>query len=136
LNNNPFKPSFSAFIISGLAVIAFSQFLIQLFGQTIPGVVVSFFKEAGVAVIILAMFVFALSWMLKAKPHNRPKNYTVVPFDIFGKETQINGLRTEFRTHDVAWNFMKQYKRDYPLNNFALVSDIQKSQKKTIFKYI
>ncbi|KFM17507.1 hypothetical protein SCCGRSA3_01862, partial [Marine Group I thaumarchaeote SCGC RSA3] len=38
--------------------------------------------------------------------------------------------------HDVAWSFMKQYKKAYPLYNFALVSDNQKSEKPTIFRYI
>jgi len=134
--NNPFRPTFSVFIISGLAVIAFSHFLFQLFGQTIPGVILTFFKEIGVVVVIFVVFVFALSWILNARPHNTPKKYLVVPFDVFGKQTHIDGLRTEFKTHDVAWSFMNQYKKNYPLNNFALVGDIQKSQKKIIFRYI
>ena len=79
---------------------------------------------------------FALAWLLKAKPHNRPKNYNVVIFDVFGKQSHIEGIRTEFKTHDVAWSFMKQYKESYPLYNFALVSKLPKSEKPTIFRYI
>ena len=82
------------------------------------------------------MFVFASAWLLRARPHNRPRKFSVVIFDVYGKEIQLDGIRTDFKTHDVAWSFMKQYKLDYPLNNFALVTDIQKSQKRTIFKYI
>ena len=124
------------YILTALAVISFSSFVAVLFGQTIPSIVMTFFKIAGEYVILGAVFVFALSWLLKAKPHNRPKKYSVVVFDVFGKQTTIEGIRTEFKTHDVAWSFMKQYKKAYPLYNFALTSQLPKSEKPTIFRYI
>jgi hypothetical protein len=74
--------------------------------------------------------------LLKAKPHNIPKKYQVIVFDIFGMESQINGLRTEFKNHDVAWSYMKFYKKSYPLHNFAMVTKQKNSLKKIIFKYI
>ncbi len=124
------------YIITALAVISFSNFMIVLFGHTIPGIILSFFKVAGEYVILGSVFVFALAWLLKAKPHNRPKQYSIIIFDIYGKQTSIEGIRTEFKTHDVTWSFMKQYKKTYPLYNFAMVSNISKSDKPTIFKYI
>ena len=124
------------YIITGVAVISFSNFVAVFFGQTVPGLFLTFFKIAGEYVILGAVFVFALAWLLKAKPHNRPKNYNVVIFDVFGKQSHIEGIRTEFKTHDVAWSFMKQYKKSYPLYNFALVSKLPKSEKPTIFRYI
>lgn len=124
------------YILTALAVISFSNFMAVLFGQTIPGVVLAFFKIASEYVILGAVFLFALAWVLKAKPHHRPKSYYVIPFDVFGNRSHIDGLRTDFKTHDVAWSFMKQYKVEYPLYNFALVSDLPKSDKPTIFRYI
>ena len=124
------------YLITGLAVISFSNFMIVLFGHTIPGVIITFFKLAGEYVILGAVLIFAFAWFLKARPHNRPKQYSVVVFDVFGKKSQIDGIRTQFKTHDVAWSFMKQYKESYPLYNFALVSDVPKSDKPTIFRYI
>ena len=124
------------YLVTVLAVVSFSQFMTQLFGQTIPTIIWTFFKDAGEAVVLAAVFVFAFAWILKARPHNRPKSYSIVVFDVFGKESTIEGIRTEFKTHDVAWSFMKQYKKSYPLNNFALVSDLPKSTKRTIFRYI
>ena len=124
------------YIITGLAVISFSNFMIVLFGHTIPGVIITFFKLAGEYVILGTVLIFAFAWFLKAKPHNRPKEYSVVVFDVFGGKSQIDGIRTQFKTHDVAWSFMKQYKESYPLYNFALVSDVSKSDKPTIFRYI
>jgi hypothetical protein len=127
---------FRAFLIAGSAVIAFSHFIYTLFGITIPAIVWNFFKEFGAVIIMASVFVFAIAWLLKAKPHKRPQNYFVVLYDIFGNQSKIDGLRTEFKTHDVAWSFMKSYKKSYPLYNFALVSDIPNSERKTIFRYI
>ena len=124
------------YVITVLAIISFSNFLIILFGYTIPGIFITFFKLAGEYVILATVFVFALAWLLKARPHNRPKQYSIVVFDVFGKKIKIEGMRTQFKTHDVAWSFMKQYKKEYPLHNFALVSDLPKSDKPTIFRYI
>lgn len=127
---------FKAFLLAGTAVVSFSHFVYNLFGVTIPAIVWEFFKEFGAAIIMMSVFVFAVMWLLKAKPQKRPQNYSIIPYDVFGNESQIDGLRTEFKTHDVAWSFMKHYKKSYPLYNFALVSELPNSEKKTIFKYL
>ena len=124
------------YTFTAIAIIAFSNIVVELFGQTIPNVFMTFFRNASEAVILASVFLFAVAWLLKARPHNRPKKYNVVIFDVFGKETQIDGIRTEFKTHDVAWSFMKQYKTAYPLYNFALVSKQLQQDRPTIFKYI
>lgn len=124
------------YIVTVVAVISFSNFMSILFGQTIPGIFMTFFRYAGETIILTAVFLFALTWLLKARPHNRPKSYSVIAFDVFGRQSKIIDIRTEFKTHDVAWSFMKQYKKSYPLYNFALVSNFPKSTKPTIFRYI
>ena len=124
------------YTFTAIAIIAFSNIVVELFGQTIPNVFMTFFRNASEVVILASVFLFAVAWLLKARPHNRPKKYNVVVFDVFGKETQIDGIRTEFKTHDVAWSFMKQYKTAYPLYNFALVSKQLQQDRSTIFKYI
>ncbi|MDB9722122.1 hypothetical protein OAA51_03800 [Nitrosopumilus sp.] len=124
------------YVFTVLAISSFSSFLVVLFGQTIPGIILAFFKMAGEYVILGTVLVFAFTWFLRARPHNRPKDYRIVPLDVFGKKSEIDGIRTEFKTHDVAWSFMKQYKQTYPLHNFALVSDLGNSDKPTIFRYI
>lgn len=95
-----------------------------------------FFKESGQAVVMLTVFIFMLSWMLRAKPRNKFQSYSVICYDVFGNISSIDGLRTEFKIHDVAWSFMKHYKKAHPLYNFALISNISNSEKKTIVKYI
>ncbi len=125
-----------SYIFTAVAVISFSNFMAVLFGHTIPSTVLTFFKFAGETIILGAVFLFALTWFLKARPHNRPKSYSIVVFDVYGQKSKIQDIRTEFKTHDVAWSFMKQYKKAYPLYNFAMVSILAKSNKPTIFRYI
>ncbi len=108
---------------------------LMVFGNMIPGVFQTAFKVAASGVILGAVFVFAMAWLLKAKPHSRPRAYRVVIFDVYGRESAIDGLRLNFRNHDVAWSYMKQYKASYPLHNFALVSDNPESRP-TIYRYI
>ena len=131
-----FFTTLKPFAITYISVIAFSNFVFVLFSQTVRDIIWSFFKDAGGGVILGMVFLFALAWLFKARPHKIPKQYQVIIFDIFGKESQIDGLRTEFKNHDVAWSFMKFYKKSYPLCNFAMVTKQKNSPKKIIFKYI
>ena len=136
MNVSKFFKNLKPFTITYISIIAFSNFVFVLFSQTIRDVIWSFFKIAGETVIFGMVFLFAFAWLLKARPHKIPKKYQVIIFDIFGKESKIDGLRTEFKNHDVAWSFMKFYKKSYPLYNFALVAKQKNSYKKIIFKYI
>jgi len=124
------------FIITYISVISFSNFVFVLFSQTIRDIIWSFFRDASGVIILGLVFLFAFAWLIKARPHKIPKKYLVTSFDVYGMETHIDGLRTEFKNHDVAWSFMKFYKKSYPLYNFALVSQEMKQVKKIIFKYI
>ena len=136
MNLPKFFDNLKPITITYISVIAFSNFVFVLFSQTVRDIIWSFFKDAGETVILGVVFLFALAWLFKARPHNIPKKYQVVVFDIFGIESEINGLRTEFKNHDVAWSYMKFYKKSYPLHSFAMVTKQKNSPKKIIFKYI
>ena len=136
MNLSKFFSNLKPITITYISVIAFSNFVFVLFSQTVRDIIWSFFKDAGETVILGVVFLFALAWLFKARPHNIPKKYQVVVFDIFGIESEINGLRTEFKNHDVAWSYMKFYKKSYPLHSFAMVTKQKNSPKKIIFKYI
>ncbi len=127
---------FKYFILTAVGVLSFSNFVYVLFGQTIPNIIWAFFKDVGEIIIIAAVFAFAFAWLLKSKPNKKPKKYSIIAFDVYGDKSTIQGIRTDFTVHDVAWSYMKQYKKSYPLYNFALVTDELKSDKKTIFRYI
>ncbi len=119
-----------------MAVISFSHGVVTWFGRTMSGVVVDFFKGVGEYVVLTAVVIFILAWLLRARPHHVPKSYRVVSFDVFGRSADINGIQTTFTTHDVAWSFMKEYKKSYPLYDFALVSGDEAGGRQTIFRCI
>ncbi len=110
--------------------------MVVLFGHTIPNIFLSFFREASVIVIVGAALLFAAVWLVRALPRYPTKKYTLICFDVFGKESFLDGLRTEFKTNDVAWSFMMEYKKKHPLYNFALVTENSNSEKKTIIRYL
>ena len=72
-----------------VAVISFSNFMAVLFGQTIPGIFMTFFRYAGETIILIAVFLFALTWLLKAKPHNRPKKYSILIYCKHNMESSL-----------------------------------------------
>ncbi|WOV92770.1 MAG: hypothetical protein R1F52_06575 [Candidatus Nitrosoabyssus spongiisocia] len=134
LRFNIFRIYIIPYVSSILGIFSFSQ-IVELFGQTIPSTILSFFKVAGEVLIVLFVFIFALFWLLKAVPRTHNKSYRMCIFDICGREFTIEGIRTEFKERDVAWSFMKEYKKQYPYYNFALLSDLN-IERKTIIKYI
>ncbi len=131
--------TFGIFVIpyaaSILGIFSFSQVVVELFGQTIPNTILSFFKVAGEVLIIGFVFIFALLWLLKSVPRRHNKSYRICVFDVCKQAFKIDGIRTEFKERDVAWSFMKEYKKQYPYYNFALLSDLN-IERKTIIKYI
>ena len=135
---NKLKPliDLKPFIITYISVITFSNFVFVLFSQTIRDIIWSFFRDASGVIVLGLVFLFAFAWLIKARPHNVPKKYFITSFDVYGKEVHTDGLRTEFKNHDVAWSFMKLYKKSYPLYNFALIAQEKKQDRKIIFKYI
>ena len=127
---------FSTLTVTGVAIATFSHFMVDLFGVSIPNLFLPIFKDIGAWMILGVAFVFAIAWFLKARPQKKPKVYSIICFDVYGNETVMPGVRTEFKNHDVAWSFMKKYKDDYPLSNFGLVSELKEDKKKVIFRYL
>ena len=82
------------FAITYISVIAFSNFVFVLFSQTVRDIIWSFFKDAGGILILGMVFLFALAWLVKARPHKIPKKYQIIVFDIFGNESHVDGIIT------------------------------------------
>ena len=82
-----FLSFFSTFAVTGFAIATFSHFMLELFGVSIPNLFWPMFKDIGAGFLITVAFIFAVTWFLKARPNKKPKNYSIVCFDVFGKET-------------------------------------------------
>ena len=70
MNLSKFFNNLKPITITYISVIAFSNFVFVLFSQTVRDIIWSFFKDAGETVILGVVFLFALAWLFKARPHN------------------------------------------------------------------
>jgi hypothetical protein len=75
-------------------------------------------------------------WFCSTKYYENPKQYSLIVYDVFGKENTIDGIRTSFSTRKVASSFIKEYHRIFPQHSFSLASYIPKVKRKTIFDMI
>ena len=96
---------------------------------------VTFARIVFLAAVLIMAVAWTVIWIRNVKKISKSKKYCVIIYDIFGKETSIDGLRVNFTVYDVAWSFIKEYKRLFPLHNFALISQ-DKSEQKMIVKYL
>ena len=87
---------------------------------------------------VTAIFVcvFAIIWFFSTKYYEKPKQYSIVVYDLFGNESIVEGLRTNFKTNEVAVSFLKEYQRRFPQYNFSLASYIPQFKRKTVFDWI
>jgi Na+/alanine symporter len=67
-----------------------------------------------VIIVLMALFFLLISVHIMMRQHKRlPKSYRVVVYDVFGRETVIDGLRQTFATHDAAESYARLYSEMY-----------------------
>ena len=89
--------------------------------------------------IITGFFVliFAILWYLSTKSYIKPERYTIVIYDLFGKEVRIAEIRTQFNTVNVARSYLAEYQRRFPQYSFSLavfMPQIKSSRLSSIFQ--
>ena len=98
MNISKFFTDLKPFTLTYVSVIAFSNFVFVLFSQTIRDILWSFFKDAGDAIILGLVFLFAFAWLLKARPHNIPKKYHITPFYVMVMKHKLMGCELNLGT--------------------------------------
>ena len=75
----------------------------------------SFVKGFEFAIIVMmAIFFLLVSVYIMMRQYKRlPKSYRIVVYDVFGRETVIDGLRQTFATHDAAESYARLYSEMY-----------------------
>ena len=76
----------------------------------------NFVKGFEFAVIVMVAIFFLLVSvyiMLRQYKRSLPKSYRIVVYDVFGRETVIDGLRQTFATHDAAESYARLYSEMY-----------------------
>jgi hypothetical protein len=82
------------------------------------------------------VFIFAILWFCSTKYYVKSKDYNIMIYDIYGKESNPNGIRTKFNTQDVAYSYVKEYQKLFPHMEFFIQSHIPEIKRKTIFSMI
>lgn len=72
--------------------------------------------------LIIGFFVLNLGivWYFTTKYNIKPNQYNIIVYDPFGKEFNLEGIRTNFKTKQVAISFLKDYKIRFPVYDFSI----------------
>jgi len=68
--------------------------------------------------------IFGILWYCSSKYHVRPDQHTVVIHDVFGRESEINGIRTRFKTIKVAQSYISEYQKRFEGYNFSIAQEM------------
>lgn len=88
--------------------------------------------------IITGFFVFAFGvlWYFSTKYHVKPDGYSIVIYDVFGKQVRINDLRTEFKTKKVTESHISEYRKRFPHYSFSIKSGLVEIKRKSMFRIL
>ena len=87
-------------------------------------------------IVTIGLFLAFFPVLLKKRLVSKSVMYTLVIFDVYGNQTTLNGIRTSFQNKDVALSFAKFYKKEFPLNDFGIINEIDGIEKLMIVKHI
>lgn len=76
--------------------------------------------------IITGFFIVTLGllWYCSTKYYVKPNNYSIVIYDIFGKQVEMDNLRTNFKTHKVTQSYILEYQKRFPHYNFSMAVEM------------
>ena len=71
------------------------------------------FEFAVIVMVAIFFLLVSVYIMLRQYKRSLPKSYRIVVYDVFGRETVIDGLRQTFATHDAAESYARLYSEMY-----------------------
>ncbi len=88
--------------------------------QNLISNLLSFVRGFELAIILLVgIFFLLVSVYIMMRQYKRlPKSYRIVVYDVFGRETVIDGLRQTFATHDAAESYARLYSEVYEKQHY------------------
>ena len=84
----------------------------------------------------LFVVIFATMWFFSTRYFERPIRYSIIIFDKFGNQVEMNDLRVSFNTIEVATSHINEYQKRFPHYKFSLDSLIPQIKKRVIFNPI
>ncbi len=82
------------------------------------------------------VFIFGILWFLSTKYFVKPEVYEIIIYDVWGNESKLSGIRTKFRTPEVAQSYIKEYQRVFPHLDFSIQSFLPEIKKRIIFSKV
>ena len=66
------------------------------------------------------VIILGILWYCSSKYHVIPNHYTIIIYDVFGKQSKIDGIRTNFKTREVAQSYISEYQKRFPCHDFLM----------------
>ena len=88
--------------------------------------------------IITGFFVFILGilWYFSVKHYVKPNQYNLIVYDVLGRKCELEGIRADFRTKEVAISYTKEYQSRFPQYNFSIEESIPEIKSRVTFPRI
>ena len=86
--------------------------------------------------IITGFFVvtFGIIWYFSTKYYVNHNQFNIIAYDTLGKEFHMNGIRTSFKTKNVAISFTREYKNRFPNYDFSIAEEIPQFKRRALKK--
>ena len=86
--------------------------------------------------IITGFFVgsFAIIWYFSTRYYVSPSQHNVKIYDSLGRETNLDEVRTKFKTKQAALSFAKEYTNQFPHYDFVVDEKIPKTHLRLLCK--
>ena len=103
----------------------FEQYLVSGIMHFVRGIEVAI--VLGVSIIFLLVAVGITIRQVRMMP----KSYKIETFDLDGQRAEVDGLRQEFSTHDVAESYARYYRKEYDRQyTFKVVGSMERTEYK------
>ena len=82
--------------------------------------------------IVTGFFVAVLGslWYCSTKYQIKPQHYTIIIYDVFGKQTKIGEIRTEFKTQRVAQSYISEYRKRFSHYDFSMALEMPEMKRR------
>ena len=82
------------------------------------------------------MVVFGALWYFSAKYYVKPNQYSVIIYDVFGKQVELKEVRTDFKTHEVARSYITEYQKRFPHYNFSMKLEMPEIRRSSLLRIL
>ena len=86
--------------------------------------------------IVTGFFVVILGalWYCSSKYQVKPNHYSIVIYDVFGKQVEIDEIRTNFKTQKVAQSYISEYQKRFPHYGFSMAIEMPQIKRNLILR--